>query len=530
MPFTDILRTPDGVMLETAGGFEPMRACGSGFDAPGVRLDCAGGRMTVLWSPSVPERAPKRFRLRWRGDNRAVRLVYRPVWSFNCAEAGWHPVIPEEPMPWYFLAHDGKTTVGCGVKTGPNAFAFWQVDAYGVTLWLDVRCGGEGVQPKAPLLAAETVSAAFEGPSYAAAQQFAAMLCPAPRLPSRPVFGSNNWYYAYGNISRESVLEDAALMGSLVDGALRPYMVIDDGWQKNRRTGYIGGPWTPNTRFGDMQETARGIRERGCIPGIWIRTLLSEDPALPDAWKLHRPEGPQPETGFLLDPSVPDVLAQIGEDVRRLRSWGYDLIKHDFSASDLVGPEGSRIGAQISPEGWHFFDRSRTTAQITKALYRTIEDAASGALVIGCNTFSHLTAGIHAVLRSGADTSGYYWEVTRKNGVGTLAQLLHQNGRFYMTDADCAAFTPRVSTEMNLRFADLVSRSGTSFFCSITPGQLSPAELARLRKIYERAAQPAELEPLDWMHTACPGEYLDCGERVSYDWFSDTDGVRTFFA
>ena len=314
MSFTDILRTPDGVMLETTGGFEPMRACGSGFDAPGVRLDCAGGRMTVLWSPSAPERAPKRFRLRWKGDNRAVRLVYRPVWSFNCAEAGWHPVIPEEPMPWYFLAHDGKTTVGCGVKTGPNAFAFWQVDAYGVTLWLDVRCGGEGVQPKAPLLAAETVSAAFEGPSYAAAQQFAAMLCPAPRLPSRPVFGSNNWYYAYGNISRESVLEDAALMGSLVDGALRPYMVIDDGWQKNRRTGYIGGPWTPNTRFGDMQETARGIRERGCIPGIWIRTLLSEDPALPDAWKLHRPKGPQPETGFLLDPSVPDVLAQIGDE------------------------------------------------------------------------------------------------------------------------------------------------------------------------------------------------------------------------
>ena len=38
----------------------------------------------------------------------------------------------------------------------------------------------------APLLAAETVSAAFEGPSYAAAQQFAAMLCPAPRLPSLP--------------------------------------------------------------------------------------------------------------------------------------------------------------------------------------------------------------------------------------------------------------------------------------------------------------------------------------------------------
>ena len=56
------------------------------------------------------------------------------------------------------------------------------------------------------------------------------------------------------------------------------------------------------------------------------------------------------------------------------------------------------------------------------------------------------------------------------------------------------------------------------------------AELARLRHIYERASRPARLEPLDWMHTACPGEYLDCGERISYDWFSNTAGARVFFA
>nr|MCR4804285.1 hypothetical protein [Clostridia bacterium] len=386
---TDILRQPDGVMLQTDAGFAPMTPAGDSFEAPGLRLDTAGGTITVIPTARItPDIAPRRFRLRWRGDNREVRLVYRDCWQRAVGDIGWYPVCPEQPLPWYFLTHDGAVTRGYGVETGPNAFAFWQLDPCGVTLWLDVRCGGDGVLLDAPLEAAQlAVCESAEGETpYRTAQRFAGILCPAPKLPSRPVFGANNWYYAYGDISRESVFADAALMGGLCGGPVRPYMVIDDGWERQRRKGYIGAPWLPNERFGDMAAVADGIRERGCLPGIWMRPLLTEDEAIPQPMRLQRADGVRPEQGFILDPSVPEVLEQIRGDVARIRSWGYDLIKHDFTCIDVTGVQDTQAGITLFPDGWHFADRTKTTAQITKTLYRTIQDAAGGAYVMGCNT------------------------------------------------------------------------------------------------------------------------------------------------
>ena len=529
---TDILRLPDRVLIETEAGFAPMTPVSGGFEAPCLRLTCENGVLTVLPTDRVtPGTAPRRLRLRWRGDNREVRSVYRDCWQRAVGDIGWYPVCPEQPLPWYFLTFDGAETCGCGVETGPDAFAYWQLDPMGITLWLDLRCGGEGVLLQAPLEAARLVSCrSLDGETpYRTAQRFAGLLCPRPNLPDRPIFGANNWYYAYGDITRDSVLADAALMADLADGPVRPYMVIDDGWEQNRRKGYIGGPWLPNGRFGDMAAVAAGIRERGCVPGIWMRPLLVDDETIPDALRLHRADGVRPDIGFILDPSVPEVLERIRADVSRIRSWGYDLIKHDFTCIDVTGVQDTQAGITLFPDGWHFADRTRTTAQITKTLYQTIQNAAGGAYVMGCNTWNHLTAGIHQIMRSGGDTSGRVWEITRRDGVMALAHRLHQNGRFFVTDADCAAFTPKVSTELNLQFADLVARSGTALFCSVTPGQLSPAELTRLRAIYARAQAPCDLEPLDWMHTTCPGEYADFGETRSYDWFTEWDGVRTYY-
>lgn len=546
MNFTDLFRTPDDVRLQTAEGFSPMERTAVGLFAAGpVTFSLQEGKCVIACTSDPGTMAPKRFRIRWNGDNRAVRSIYCDAWERACNDIhfgrvpiGWKGVRAELPMPWYFLASDGSqdrragSVIGCGVKTGPNAFVFWQLDPYGVTLWLDVRCGGDGLRPKEAFTAAEIVAAAsLEGESpYRTAQRFAGIMCERPVLPKRPVFGSNNWYYAYGDVSSESVHADAALMGSLVDGSLRPYMVIDDGWQLHRRREYIGGPWVPNAKFPDMAACASDIEAQGCIPGIWMRPLLCEDPRVPESWHLTRTEGILPQAGFILDPSVPDVLEHLREDILRIRSWGFGLIKHDFSFSDIMGEFGHVTFHQLSPEGWHFADRSMTTAQVMKRLYGTIQDAAGDALVIGCNTTNHLTAGIHALMRSGSDTSGRVWEITRAAGVSTLAHRLHQNGRFFMTDADCAAFSERVPSEMNLRFADLVARSGSALFCSVTPGLLTADEAARLRRIYAVAAEADhDLEPLDWTYSSCPGEYLDRGEPLSYDWFTPCSGVRTFY-
>ena len=72
------------------------------------------------------------------------------------------------------------------------------------------------------------------------------------------------------------------------------------------------------------------------------------------------------------------------------------------------------MGAALTNPGWHFADRTRTTAEIATALYRAIRAGAGDAIVIGCNTFGHLGAGCFDLQRTGDDTSGREWERTRK--------------------------------------------------------------------------------------------------------------------
>lgn len=48
-----------------------------------------------------------------------------------------------------------------------------------------------------------------------------------------------------------------------------------------------------------------------------------------------------------------------------------------------------------------FYDTSKTTAEITLDLYRTIAEASGSSLLIGCNTVSHLAAGLFEIQRTG---------------------------------------------------------------------------------------------------------------------------------
>ncbi len=87
----------------------------------------------------------------------------------------------------------------------------------------------------------------------------------------------------------------------------------------------------------------------------------------------------------------------------------------------------------ITSPNWNFNDRTKTTAEIALDLYRAIRQAAGdGIYVIGCNTLSHLSAGIFELCRIGDDTSGREWDRTRKMGVNTLAFRLPQHNKFML--------------------------------------------------------------------------------------------------
>lgn len=114
----------------------------------------------------------------------------------------------------------------------------------------------------------------------------------------------------------------------------------------------------------------------------------------------------------------------------------------------------------MAKDGWAFADRSRTTAEIIIDHYRSIRAGADDAVLIGCNTIGHLSAGIFDVTRTGDDTSGKEWDRVRKMGVNTLAFRMPQHGTFFAVDADCVGQTATNSIPWakNQQWLDLLAQ------------------------------------------------------------------------
>ena len=390
-------------------------------------------------SITAQETPLKELVLRWDLDfPQGCRFLGGP-WERGYGSQEWRGFAPDRVMAWYFAADNGQEVLCFGVKAQPHALCWWSADPHGFSLHLDLRCGGEGVKLRGRTLPAASVVFRRSGTTaFQALQRFFKELCPAPVLPDHPVYGSNNWYYAYGNSSHQDILQDADYLASLTQGLEnRPYMVIDDGWQSlhNMEPGYNGGPWRAgNEKFPDMGALAREIAKRGARPGIWIRLLWNRDPQIPENWRSKRDRE-------YLDPTVPEVLSYIQEDLRTLRRWGYELIKHDFSTYDIFGRWGFQMGSQITEGGWRFADETVTSAEAVLNFYKAVREAAGSGLILGCNCIGHLGAGLMHLNRTGDDTSGRSWEQTRKMGVNTLSFSLPQHGALFAIDADCVGVT-----------------------------------------------------------------------------------------
>jgi alpha-galactosidase len=113
-----------------------------------------------------------------------------------------------------------KATHGYGVKTGAGAFCFWQVDPSGVSLWLDVSNGSIGVMlGERELRAATVVSRRGRDKRRVSERRGCGSL--QDDVPEslgclkQPVYGTNDWYYAYGKNSEASILRDTDLVVSL---------------------------------------------------------------------------------------------------------------------------------------------------------------------------------------------------------------------------------------------------------------------------------------------------------------------------
>lgn len=470
----------------------------------------------------------KWIKLRWNNLSwdKNVRFL-GDAWERGYGDMEWKGMNPNRFMPWYFCAKSEAKSACYGVKVRPSAMCFWQVDSLGMTLFLDVRCGGSGVNLKGRVIKLADVIACEmrDCTSFEAMQEFCGQMCEDPILPKYPVYGSNNWYYAYGKSSESEILADCDYILNLTkDIENKPYMVIDDCWQEHHRLNeYNGGPWTKgNEKFPDMKALAEKLVQKGVRPGIWVRLLLNEDENIKNEWRLSH--------NNCIDPTNPEALNYIKEDIKRICNWGYTLIKHDFSTFDLFGKWGFQMSPLVTDDGWHFYDDSLTSAEVVKLLYKAILDASveasnGEALILGCNTIGHLGAGYMHINRTGDDTSGVIWERTRFMGVNTLAFRLPQHGKFYEIDADCVGIDGGISWSMNKQWADVLAQSGTPLFISVRPNILDETEKQELHEILKVASkQEHHVIPVDWEETTCPEHWQDKDHDIDckYQWFEKT--------
>jgi alpha-galactosidase len=109
-------------------------------------------------------------------------------------------------------------------------------------------------------------------------------------------------------------------------------------------------------------------------------------------------------------------------------------------------------------------------------------------------------------------------------GINTLAFRMMQHKAFFALDADCVGLTEAVPLEYNLRFMDILSKSGTPLFVSMEKSMVHGRTERLIAEAFARNAEKQytdELEPVDWLRTTCPRKWRLNGDEVSYDWTAD---------
>ncbi len=492
--------------------FSKKIICEEGFSDTVVEAVVNGDTLDLYISATNDK--PKFIELKWTFESDEGLFVLGDAWERSYGELELKRLCNiERCMPWYFIATNKEKSFCFGVKTGANAFVSFQYTTEGITALVDCRNGNCGVELKGRKVHLAT----FVYKAYDSADiisnlcDYCKVLCDNPILPKERIYGGNNWYYAYGKSSYDEIVSDARVQSELASGLTnRPFEVIDDCWQIN----VCEGPWLPNEKFGDMKKLADEIRKCGARPGIWVRLLNNRDEAITEEMRIHRGNKKQ-----YLDPTHPFVKEYIRNDIERIKGWGYELMKHDFTTADLFGGWGKELDPDVTADNsWHFYDRSKTNAEIVLELYKLIKETAGDMYIIGCNTVSHLCAGLVEINRIGNDTSGREWEATRDNGVNTLAFRLAQNEAFYMCDADCVGILEdRIPWEKNKQWLHVLSYSNTPLFVSCNKN-LTDEQKADLSTAYRVFQEEHSFKPLDIYENLTPVKWEIDGETVEYNW------------
>ncbi len=471
-----------------------------------------------------PTMALHNVQLQWNYATPSTSIVLGDHWERTYGDVHFQPALFNRKLPWYFVQHNGAATTCFGVKTACNSICYWQLGDGKMQLTMDTTNGGSGVKLGDRILHAADIIATKNKPdenTFATARHFCGMMCPDPRLPKEPVYGINDWYFAYGNSSYDLIIQHTTLLAGLAnDTNNKPFSVVDDGWSAytNKEKNYRNDYSQPNDKFKDMHKLAGDINQLGMRAGLWTRPLSTK----PDTYKkLLAPTIPGRDDVNLptLDPTIDENLDYIKSNITLYKQWGYDLVKHDFSSYDIFGRWGATMADGLTVPGWQFNDNTKTNAEVILDLYRSIREAAGDMYLIGCNTMSHLSAGMFEMNRIGDDTSGNEWARTRKMGVNTLGFRMVQHNKFYAVDGDCVGLTTKVPWDKNKQWMSLLAESSAPLFISAQPDALGAEQKQHIKHCFALAAKPQPIgEPLDWLTNQWPQKWKLDGKVKVFDW------------
>lgn len=523
------LNAPDEVWAQSGKNwFKLLGTNGSKFSYKEIEVTVkTNGSAKGIYVTS-PAQQLNAVRLKWSHDLPSGSRFLGDEWERSYGDLQWKTKTEDVKNPWYVIIYDGKQSTCFGVKTGANSICWWGLSSNSLELTLDTRSGGNGVLPGNRILHAAdiitTTGKAGETP-FLTDHRFCGMICDKPRLPRQPVYGINDWYFAYGNNNFDLIKKTTAMMAELVTNTgNKPFSVVDAGWATYSPLLPGDGGWNddfskPNDKFKDMHLLGDEIKKLGMRPGLWMRPLCARHNEKASLLAPKIPGRDNPKNP-VLDPTIPENIERIKHNFDVYKQWGYEMVKHDFTTYDITGRWGFDMKESLTSPGWNFNDRSKTTAEIILNLYRSIRQAAGdGIYVIGCNTMSHLSAGIFELCRIGDDTSGKDWGRTRKMGVNTLAFRLPQHNKFYAVDGDCVGLTTDIAWDKNKQWLQLLAESGAPLFISAQPEALGEAQKIAVKQAFARAAAIQPLgEPLDWTDTLLPEKWKLNNKVVNFNW------------
>ena len=521
------MRLPDAVSVRCGGEWFSLQNSNENWKYEDILVGIRSNVDSLSLYITAPNRELEFIKCTWKQTTPLSFKYLNDHWERSYGDLSWESVSLSRRSPWYILLSDGMQTLAFGVRTGANSICHWQVSSDTLDLIMETNSGGMGVLLGERTLHAVDIVSTENLPGenpYHTDIRFCKLMCPKPKLPGLPVYGINDWYFAYGNNSRTLILDTTRMIADQVTNWDNPpFSVIDMGWsvkpEKSNEEFCWGDDFTRgNEAFGDMHSVAEEIKKLGMRPGIWTRPLLANAKDNPSALIPLRGDQKDLKERYL-DPTIPENLQRVGNTIRLYKTWGFHLVKHDYTSYDFFGRWGFEMNESKTTPGWHFHDRSITNAEIILFLYHTIRAASMDMYLIGCNTFSHLSAGIFELNRIGDDTSGNEWARTLKMGVNTLGFRLPQHNTFYAADGDCVGLTTKIPWDKNKQWLQLLTESSAPLFISAQPEALGEEQKKAIRESFSIASKVQPLgEPLDWMTNPRPSLWRLNGAKIHFDW------------